>query len=160
MKRPPLPANEPARLTALRRSGLEESGADPQLDLLVVRAAKLFSAPIAAITLLSEKLQTFKASQGLGVPYTTREVAFCSYAILTTDVLVVLNAQDDPRFSENPLVLGPPGIRFYAGAPIFGRGHYPFGALCVIDRVTRSALLPKQLIMLRKLAAEVSELFG
>jgi GAF domain-containing protein len=51
---------------------------------------------------------------------------------------VVEDAACDPRFQNNPLVLGEPHIRFYAGAPIINREGLALGSVCLIDTVPRS----------------------
>jgi GAF domain-containing protein len=156
----PLPVDEANRLHALQASRLLDAGPEPRLDAIVKRAAALFKAPIAAISLLSETKQQFMAAVGLGVPYTSRDVAFCGYAILGTEPLVVLDAQLDPRFADNALVLGAPGIRFYVAAPVFGPTGQPFGALCVIDIGPRAVVTVEQITSLRVMAAEVSASFA
>ena len=79
--------------------------------------------------------QWFKSRVGLGPSETSRDDAFCSYTILeeTSRVMFVPNALEDPRFANNPLVLGYPDIRFYAGASIIIAG-IKIGTLCLIDR--------------------------
>ena len=52
---------------------------------------------------------------------------------------------------ENPAVVGPPGIRFYAGAPIVEPGGHVLGTVCVIDTTPRS-LSPIQIAALEALA--------
>jgi GAF domain-containing protein len=155
-----MPADEANRLRTLRVSRLLESGGDPRLDRIVRRAARLFEVAIAAISLLDETRQVFKASTGLGVPFTSREVAFCGHAILGTDLLIVLDAERDPRFLDNALVLGSPGIRFYAGAPVFGIGQQPLGALCVIDTHTRDIVTKPLRMALLAMAREASSILA
>ncbi len=64
----PFPANEIDRVSALRTSGLLESGPDADLDVIVRQAAALWGTPIAAVSLLDGTHQHFKASVGVGVP--------------------------------------------------------------------------------------------
>jgi GAF domain-containing protein len=89
--------------------------------LRIVEMAKtLFQVPIALISLVEKEQQWFLAESGLGCNSTGRDVSFCGHAILNMhgEVLEVLDATKDWRFQKNPLVLGPPHIRFYAGAPL------------------------------------------
>ncbi len=68
---------------------------------------------------------------------TSRDVSFCAHAILSHDPLVIPDATLDPRFADNPLVTGPLGIRFYAGAPLELKDGSRVGSLCVIDYTPR-----------------------
>jgi len=154
----PLPADEAKRLQTLHESGLLSTGSDMRLDALVQRAAIAFEMTIAAISLLDESRQVFKASIGLGMPFTARDLAFCGYTILGTEPMVVQDASSDHRFADNALVTGDPGLRFYAGSPVYGPGRQPIGALCVMD--TRAArATPEQLATLKQLADAVSQVF-
>lgn len=87
---------------------------------------------------------------------TPREVSFCGHTILGPDVMLVADTQADPRFADNPLVQGVPGIRFYAGVPIELPDGARVGALCAVDRVPRS-FDEEQLEGLLDMAALVTE---
>lgn len=134
----PLPSSEPQRLSALRALDVLDTSAEPEFDALVRAAAQICGTPISLISLVDDYRQWFKANLGLeGAQETPREVAFCSHAILGDSVFQVNDATHDSRFAGNPLVVGEPGIRFYAGAPIRVMGGQAVGTLCVIDRQPR-----------------------
>lgn len=149
----PLPANEAARLAALRACEVLDTPPDVSLDDLTRLAARICETPIALISLIDESRQWFKSRVGLDVPSTTRDVAFCSHAILEPDVMMVPDALRDERFADNPLVTGEPKIRMYAGAPLVTRDGFALGTLCVIDRRPRE-LEDAQLEALRILAQQ------
>jgi len=140
----PLPVYEAERLQALCDYGLMDTPPEAVFDEIVALASYVFKTPIALISLVDEKRQWFKARTGLDVSETPREYAFCAHAILEPDVMVVPDARADPRFASNPLVLGSPGIRFYAGAPLITREGHALGALCVIDTKPRPQFDPEQ----------------
>ncbi len=130
----PLPPDESERLAALRALEILDTPADERFELFTRLAARTAGTPISALTLLDADRQWLIAAQGVGARHTPREMAFCAHAILTPDApLVVPDATRDPRFSDNPLVTGQPGIRFYAGVPVRGPSGHALGALCVVD---------------------------
>ena len=129
----PIPYDEPQRLQALHALQVLESSLDPHFQQLVGLTSQIFETPISLVSLVDENRQWFKASIGLSATETPREVAFCAHAILNDDPLIVEDATQDERFSENPLVLGEPHIRFYAGAPLISPAGYRLGTLCAID---------------------------
>jgi signal transduction histidine kinase len=133
----PLPPDEATRLQALRGLCLLDTPAEERFDRIVRTAARLFGVPIATVTLLDESRQWFKAQQGLDVPQTPRDISFCGHAILGRDALVVPDSLEDSRFHDNPLVVGSPHIRFYAGHPLRAPDGCRVGTLCVMDRSPR-----------------------
>lgn len=130
--------DEAARLEALRRTGLLDSEPEPAFDDLVSWACDHFRVPIALVSLLDAERQWFKARRGLAAQETPRDIAFCRFTIDQHLPMVVEDAALDPRFQDNPLVLGEPRIRFYAGAPIINRDGLALGSVCLIDTVPRS----------------------
>jgi len=132
-----IPDNESERLRRLRRFGVLDTPPDPRFDRIVRLAARLLDCPIALVSLVDDKRQWFKAKVGLEAEETPREHAFCAHAILGDEVMVVPDAAADARFADNPLVAGGPGIRFYAGAPLWVGDGLSMGTLCVLDSKPR-----------------------
>jgi diguanylate cyclase (GGDEF)-like protein len=141
----PIPADEPLRLRDLERHVAIGLANDSHFERLVALAASLFATPMAAISLVEADRQWFLCSLGLGgITETPRCSAFCAHAIAADGVMVVPDACSDERFRTNPLVVGQPGIRFYAGAPLRSADGHNLGSLCVIDRQPRPDLDPQQ----------------
>ncbi len=148
----PLPATEAERLAALQALDVLDTEPQAELDALIRVAATVCGVPISLISLVDENRQWFKANIGLpGVSQTPRDSAFCAHAILQDDVMEVPDALADIRFVDNPLVVGKPDIRFYAGAPIRVSSGAHVGTLCVIDR-TPKTLTAVQRAVLKDLA--------
>ncbi len=125
------------RLGALRASGLLDTPAEERFDRVTRMAQRLFNVPIALVSLVDEDRQWFKSRQGLDATETPRAFSFCAHAIAGDEVFQVADAGTDVRFADNPLVLGDPNIRFYAGAPISAPDGSKLGTICVIDRRPR-----------------------
>lgn len=149
--------SEKNRLLALKKTGWLDTAPDPGLDEIVSQAAAVCQTPIGLVSLVDEHRQWFKSRIGLDAQETPREFAFCAHAIYQTEDLMIVNdARVDPRFSDNPLVLNDPNIRFYAGAPIRTHDGNSIGTLCVIDQVPR-VLNPQQKHEFLQLARKVEE---
>lgn len=154
-----LPANETARLETLHASGLLDSLPEEVYDDITLLASYICETPIAIMSLVDKERQWFKSKVGLGVSETPREISFCAHAILQpSELLIVPDARLDARFCGNPLVLGEPGIRFYAGAPLVTAQGHALGSLCVIDQTPRQ-LSDSQTRALRALSRQVMAQF-
>jgi PAS domain S-box-containing protein len=152
MREAPLPDNEQARLAALRALAILDTPQEERLDRITRIASAYFDVPICLVSLVDENRQWFKSCVGLEVRETPRTVSFCAHAILSDDALVISDSHADERFHDNPLVTGPPHVRFYAGQPLSAPGGEKLGTLCVIDHRPRR-LDAAQLGCLRDLAA-------
>ncbi|MFN3312346.1 MAG: GAF domain-containing protein [Hyphomonas sp.] len=151
---------ETLRLACLHRLGIHQNGPDERLDALTSAAARYFGVPMALITLIDSDRQWIKSNCGIDVQETPRNIAFCHYTIQHQRLLVVENALEDVRFSKNPLVTGPPHIRFYAGAPLLIGGQFRIGSFCLLHDIPRTfdAEARQKLWQFSKIATELIEL--
>jgi len=154
----PIPANEDERLGALEALNIVETPADETYDRIVRIARATFGHPIALISLVDREKQWFKARLGMEVAETPRSVSFCAHAIHGDAVMVVDDATKDPRFSDNPLVTGEDGIRFYAGAPLTLSCGNRIGTLCLIGHQPGSMNEPQRELLRDMAAIVVSEM--
>ena len=152
----PIPTDEAERLSALRALMLLDTPREERFDRLVRFAAEQLDTPIAMVSLVDGQRQWFKARVGLDDTESARDVSFCGHAILKEEVFVVEDARSAPRLEDNPLVVGEPHIRCYAGAPLSAPGGHRIGTLCVIDTVPR-ALSTLELSILEALRCLANE---
>jgi PAS domain S-box-containing protein len=134
----PVPFNETERLEELRRLAVLDTPPEKAFDNITQLAAGIFNVPIAAVTLIDENRQWFKSCVGLETREVGRNFAFCAHAILGAGVMIVPDAREDARFADNPLVTGPPHIRFYAGAPLRTSNGINLGTLTISDTKPRN----------------------
>ncbi len=157
---PPEPAEETRRLHALRSYEILDSLPEADYDHITSLAAQICQTPIALISLVDEKRQWFKATQGLAVRETPRQFSFCAYAILQpNEPFLVPDTRLDERFASNPLVTGEPHIVFYAGIPLVDPEGFAVGSLCVLDDKPRQ-LSEAQLRALQTLTDQVVNLLA
>lgn len=157
---PPIPEDEEERLSTLERIGLINPDREPVLDHVTAKMARVFEAPVAAITLVDRERQFFKAHTGLPEELaeereSPRDLSVCGHVVAANGVIVVEDLKRDRRFTGNPLLVKH-SLRFYAGAPIRASNGQPLGALCVMDTVPRR-FTTRERRLLEQTAAEVAE---
>jgi len=157
MMTPQIPVDEASRLAALHATNLFGTGAEEAFDRITRLATKLLDVPTALISLVGSDTQWFKSRCGFAAQATPREVSFCGHAILTDQPMVVPDARRDPRFADNPIVVGAPHIRFYAGVQLYSVERAKLGTLCIIDTLPRE-IGDAELEQMHELARMVEEL--
>lgn len=133
----PLPDQEQQRLEELRSYQLLDTGPSGAFDDITELVRDIADVPVAIISLVDQNRQWFKSCQGLDACETPRNVSFCAHTILQRSPMVIEDAAADERFSDNPLVVNPPFIRFYAGFPLITRNGLAMGSLCAVDHQPR-----------------------
>ncbi len=156
MLAPAFPDNEQIRLQTLRSMNVLDSAAQEQFDRITRLASQYFNVPIALVSLVDSNRQWFKSCVGLDARETGRDISFCGHAILDNETFYIEDASKDSRFHDNPLVTGPPNIRFYAGRPIKAPNGHNLGTLCIIDSKPKK-LSQKDFTVLDDLAKTVEE---
>ncbi|MGB3201035.1 MAG: PAS domain-containing protein [Nodosilinea sp.] len=156
MTRPALPPSlsEQLRLQVLRSHYLLDTPAEAAYDDLVRLAAHLCQVPMAAVNLIDEHRQWSKATIGLERIESPRDISFCTHVVDHDAPLVVPDTHQDARFADNPFVVGPPHLRFYAGLPLRSPLGVTLGTLAVFDQVPRT-LTAEQMTLLETLAQQV-----
>lgn len=133
----PKPKNEVQRIKILWQYDVLDTLPEAVFDDFTSLAALICNAPISLISLVDEDRQWFKSKVGITIGETHRDLSMCAHAILQKDLLIVPDATKDKRFSDNPLVIAAPKIRFYAGAPLISPEGFALGTLCVVDSKSR-----------------------
>jgi signal transduction histidine kinase len=151
----PLPSNEAARLAALYELHVLDTAPEKDFDDIVALAASVCDVPVSMVSLVDIDRQWFKARIGSEPTQTPRDESFCAHAILGSDLLLVPDARQDPRFADLPNVACAGGIRFYAGAPLVTTEGFALGTLCVTDKEPRELGVQQQQA-LRALARQVT----
>lgn len=129
---------EEARLEVLHLTQLLDSPPEERFDRITRRAQEQFGTSASYLALIDSSRQFIKSASGFVSQDLPREDTFCNQTIRGLIPMIVTDALQDPRFRDNPQVVGPPHIRFYAGYPLRGPGGWAIGTLCVIDHQPRS----------------------
>jgi phosphoribosyl 1,2-cyclic phosphodiesterase/CheY-like chemotaxis protein len=128
-----IPEDEERRIASLRELRILDTEPEERFDRLTRLAAALFNVPIALVSLVDESRQWFKSCLGLNVKETSRDASFCAHVIFSREPMIVADTIQDERFADNPLVVGGPRIRFYAGYPLILHDGSCIGTLCLLD---------------------------
>jgi diguanylate cyclase (GGDEF)-like protein len=137
LKSPETPEDERLRLAKLRSLCILDTAQESRFDRFTRMVQRIFKVPIVMISLVDEERQWFKSCVGLNISEIPRSISFCGHAIQGSEILIVEDTLEDERFSDNPLVLGEPHLRFYAGCPLI-LDNLKLGTLCIADRVPQS----------------------
>lgn len=138
----PIPPNEKERLEAVRRLKILDTEPEGRFDILTKEAVNRLNVPISTITIINSEREWFKSCQGTDMREGNRSVSFCGHAMLSSVLFIVEDTFKDPRFVDNPMVVNPPHIRFYAGIRLLDQQTaLPVGVFCIKDTKPRKLTL-------------------
>lgn len=130
----PIPLNEAERLQEVRKLSPTEGGLSLALNEVCKVASTSIGTPIALVSLVGEDELIFAGKTGIDGTGASREAAFCAHTVMSSDPFIVQDADKDPRFCDNPLVTGAPGLKAYLGVPLETSAGVRIGALCAMDK--------------------------
>jgi diguanylate cyclase len=157
MQKAPIPKNEQERLIAVHNLAILDSEPEARFDNITKEVKEKLNVPISTLTIIDKDREWFKSKQGLSKTEGKREVSFCGHALLATEIFIVEDTLKDDRFKDNPMVVGGPHIRFYAGISL--RDYItklPVGVLCVKDIIPRKLKL-EEINILMELASRAEK---
>jgi PAS domain S-box-containing protein len=143
----------PARLPALRHTGLLDSPTDEALDRLTRLAASALDVPVVLLSLTDQERQLFRSTVGLREPRGAGGAdspldALCHRVVATGETILSDDASAQPEIAPS----GEPPLRSWAGTPLSSREGERLGSLCVADTRARE-WRPREADLLRDLAA-------
>ena len=147
-----LPTDEKERLSALYELELMDTPPEERFDRIVRMAMEILKVPVAYVALLDGERQWFKSICGLSFSETTRSTSLCSHTILSHEPIICQDTLEEPRFADNPHVLGDPFVRLYLGHPLRTPSGYAVGTFCAMGFQPR-AVSVEQASFFRDLAA-------
>ena len=147
---------EMARMRAVEQLGVLSSPPSERFDRITRMARQLLGFEHVSIAFLDHDMHRTKSRTGAVPSDYSRLGSFCNVAIEESGLLIVPDATKDPRFRDNPGVVGGPGMRFYAGHSLEGPGGERVGTICVADTEPRE-FSDEQVAILQDLALWVQE---
>lgn len=152
------PKSEQDRLESLYSYGVLDTAPEESFDKITKLASYICGTPVAVISLIDKDRQWFKSIHGIDrLTEISREDSICTYAIEQEKIFIVPDALKDPRFQNNPFVIGGPKIRFYAGASLVTPEGQKIGTLCVMDTHPRN-MSDEQIEAMKTLSEQVIDL--
>jgi GAF domain-containing protein len=139
MQKAPIPVDEQERLEAVHRLAILDTEPEERFDVLTKEAVERLRVPMSMVSILDADREWFKSCVGFAKKEGDRDVSFCGHALLAKYLFVVEDTLKDSRFADNPMVVGSPYIRFYAGMALLDhKTGKAIGVFCVKDTEPRT----------------------
>ncbi|GME93356.1 unnamed protein product [Ambrosiozyma monospora] len=130
---------------------------DVRFNALLQKAKEMFSCKGASVSLIGSKFQNVKHEINLGFKKCARSISLDAHAVLSSRFFAMLDASTDWRTETNPLIVGPPDIRYYVGVPLLTPSKEAIGIFAIFDSFPRSKLEEETVTIMKQMAAEIME---
>lgn len=155
---PPESARESERLAAVSRLENRRSIVKQKdwLESLLRPILAQYRLSCATLSIIDSSCQNIVFQIGLGsdIKIISRKLSIDGHTILSREYFALLDASSDWRTQFNPLVHGPPFLKFYLGVPLLSQvDDQPVGALAVFDPYLRTQI-PRGLVQALQLSAQ------
>ncbi|WP_017798874.1 bifunctional diguanylate cyclase/phosphodiesterase [Winslowiella toletana] len=121
------------RIAALEMLKSTDSTRDDILQKFIRLASEVLDIPASFVSVIDDERQYIRVSHNFDLTESSINDAFCRHTAESGKVTVCYDTLSDERFSRNPLTLGAPWIRFYAGVPLRTAEGAVIGTFCVTD---------------------------
>jgi signal transduction histidine kinase len=158
MRAAPIPADDAARVAALRALGVLGTRREERFDRITRVARTALRAPVVLVSLVDEDTAWVKSAAGTDLGEIPREISLCAWVLLADGLFEVPDLTHDARFADHPLVIGGPGFRHYAGQPLVTSAGHRIGAICVLDVVPRTLTADERTLLADLAAGTVDHL--
>lgn len=136
----PIPQDEPQRILAVQSLRLLDSEPEERFDRITRIVQLIFNIQYVFITLVDHDRIFNISRQGTDLVQEPRDISFCGHTIckmitndLSSRLLEVTDTVQDPRFHDNPFVVGDASSRYYLGFALQSADKKNIGTLCMID---------------------------
>ena len=154
----PLHRNESTRLRAMEKLNNMEiwNETKPWIDQRSRGILHRYRLKSLTVSLLDRTAQKIIFEVGLGYQFDTlgREMSIDAHTVLSSDYFALLDASSDWRTRLNPIVYGPPFIKFYLGIPILYRG-VPVGCIAILDPYLKTRVSMELVSELKRFSEEL-----
>ncbi len=129
--------NQQDRLNFLQRYDILDTPQEEAFDRVTRLVRQVFDVPMSTITFLDDHRQWSRLRRSAVAGECDIGPALCAAAFPQDEPLFIPDTLADPRFATNPLVIGDPHIRFYAGVKLSSPDGQNIGTLCAADTKPR-----------------------
>ncbi|MGL4377429.1 MAG: pentapeptide repeat-containing protein [Microcoleaceae cyanobacterium] len=149
--------NETARLNALYRYNILDTGSEVAFDRVTTLAAHLFNVPFAQLTFIDQDRVWVKSCYGgMHIEQVKRSRSLCSHLLSLKHPVQIPETLLNLQFANMSVMTGIVGIRFFASAPITTPEGYNIGVLSIFDQVSQQ-LPDEKLSILSELASVIMD---